>query len=119
MNQLSRCCNAKVKTNEREGFNFCDTCGRWMNKDNNPVRYPRIEDIPTPQPQRNEFSIMKFEDLNQTQAKAIQALITEARIEEVERIPNPAYISGAKRVEPMRDYKHQREAELQAQKAKV
>lgn len=47
MSQLSNCCNAEIKLNERAGFNFCSTCGRWMNKNNNPVRYPSFEDRPT------------------------------------------------------------------------
>lgn len=51
--------------------------------------------------------------------KSIEALIKQAelraRIDEADRIPNPSFISGTKRVEPLREYKIERIAELHAE----
>ena len=55
--------------------------------------------------------------------QAITTLISEAelrgRIDELKRVPNPAYISGAKRVEPMRDYKYRRVNDLLEQQSQL
>lgn len=51
--------------------------------------------------------------------KAIQAhtakAVLEARLDEVDHIPNPGYIEGGKRVEPLFDYRVKRRKELNAE----